>query len=226
MDDPHSPGNFGGAAPVTIMVPQTRRKILQSSGAAFLSTISGCAFDSDHRTTVDTDTTASPTRTESDTPQETIRPACFGEETTPEDSEGVWLGLRFGQTKTDSDGRAVSVKCDKLLLRGGTGHLIKEYDVGAPDQEPTFISGAYAPETEDGRSFRWFGKDVIVQFEEYPGFGSYGSVEAVLSPVRSPLEVAVCADGNYVTSLREDGWRQVVFSLHAAEWAKHPWTPS
>jgi len=220
------------------MVPQSRcsrRKALALLGASVIGGIAGCSqtnpdppetrtssASSSTRRTTRTDTTAETTDTPTSSATATERPIttslgelCSGtEQRSGED--GVWFTLLFDQAVTDSDGRPVAVRCDSMTMHGGTGHELETYDIGVPDNEPTFIEGAYEPETNGDRTYRPFGKRVTVKFTEYPRFLLHSGVSLTIDAVTEeiPLPMTVCTDEPYETAVEKSGWHQKYVGFH------------
>jgi hypothetical protein len=76
---------------------------------------------------------------------------------------GSRIALEFNKTvvpaETDEwgpDTRELAFAAGSLRLTRD-GEIVASYDVGNPDQEPSFVEGVYYPEGGDDRSWRWFG---------------------------------------------------------------------
>ncbi|WP_224338279.1 hypothetical protein [Haloprofundus halobius] len=116
----------------------------------------------------------------------------------------------------DADDREVSIKCSKIILRGGTGHKLRTYNIGSPDEEPKFVDGAYLPEDADGETYRWFGKQTTIRFPKYTSddFGLYGGIDAKFEPASTPLKIGVCTYRSYFEPITKSGWQTEFFDFH------------
>ncbi|WP_435360053.1 glycoside hydrolase family 99-like domain-containing protein [Haloarchaeobius sp. DFWS5] len=68
------------------------------------------------------------------------------------------LDFSDAPTPGPADSRRLAVACDTLVFRDAEGDTVQVYDVGA-SPEPTFGVGVFSPESNDQRTWRWFGTD-------------------------------------------------------------------
>lgn len=179
-------------------------------GALLAGTVAGCSGLSTNRG--ETRTTHSSTTTQLTTTScEPLRI-----EQTPDTENGVWFALVFGRTVTDQ-GRELTIEVDEMTIDGGTGHELETYDIGTPADEPKLIHGAYPPESGNGRTTRWFGKQIIVQFPAHPGgYNRYSEVEMTARPAATepPLVATLYAEDAATYRFTNSDWATYNITLH------------
>lgn len=211
--------SFGGGDDETVTPRRTTTSPTATDTATPSPTDTPTPTETETPTPTDTPT---PTETETETPTPTDTPtergtptptACYGVE--PDvDGETVWIHLDFGRSYELSDGRTVSVLVDSITYRGGTGHAVDTYDAGGNPKEVDFVSGAYEPETVDGRSVRWFEPSFTLRFPDHVwSHGTAISVTLDTSHFDSPVEYTSCSHEYRRGEVAADAWHEADFSF-------------
>lgn len=202
----------------------SRRTYLRHAGTLPFLFGAGCTSpgSSDQTTgeSSDTETSATSTAPTTTPPVTTKRETTAGPEETTTGSRSFSFTLTFDDT-VPNEGRAVSVRCSKLKLYGGTGHELKTYDVGGPSDDLAF-DGAFDPESSDGRTWREFGEHVIVRFEdkyEDSEYSAFSGVELTCATMKTdpPINGTIHAGESHTIAFDKSGWNEYFFSFHGDE---------
>lgn len=204
----------------------SRRQFLRRATVTTTVGLGGCTtFDSNQspeQPTTRSDTpTASPRPTETTTtPDDTSQteapeqtPTSLPEICSSVDlsvENGVWILFDFAESHTLPDGRAVSLRIDEITMRGGTGHEKHTYDIGTPDAEPKLVEGAYEPESDGDRTYRWFEPTFALQFPAPTSWSASIGIDLYpdTSHFESSTETQVCSLSAYVETVPQLSWEE------------------
>lgn len=202
----------------------TRRSVLQAAGALITCSLAGCSIldsDPDDGGPPSSRTTSSPSPSPTDetpTPTPTSVPACNKlTRKAPSMENGVWVAFAFSDAVARDDGPPVTIRCSRMVLRDGTGHVKHTYDIGGSGDQPEFVHGVYEPRQDDKRTYRWFGTEAIVQFPRYEGtWGGYSQVDVFAESAESDttIEATTYAKNSSHYTFDHDGWYEYPITLH------------
>lgn len=204
-----------------------RRRFLQLlTGSSVL--LAGCNSDEDppestiRTTKAETTTTRTTTSPPTSTLQTTTRRSTTKRTTTTENDLVSMQPARFSLTFEQEGVTSDFLKVSELVLRGGTGHKVGEYDIGTDDprsaNEPefSFVRGVSEPHQSGGRTWRTFDSPTTIAFPGAHRLDSYSAYQIECRPrvTETPLQITSHDGNSNTTTVTADEWQTLYFSFH------------
>ncbi|MFB6234858.1 MAG: hypothetical protein ABEH91_05705 [Halopenitus sp.] len=122
--------------------------------------------------------------------------------------------IEFDRAVENEAGQEVTIRCDEMIEKGGTGTTIETYDVGNPADEPE-MQGVFEPREDGGRTYRWFGRKVRIHLADPDGYDFWGGLKMLIDPVTTdpPLHATVYAERTNQLVFDQDGWHYKHFPV-------------
>lgn len=123
--------------------------------------------------------------------------------------------VRPSQTTPDSDDdRELAFACDKLVFFDTNGDVLTEFDIGTAS-EPMLVDGVSYTESDDNRTWRWFGGPGATSILGLDGdlLAEMAEIKLVGRAITDNLQARIDANEWATTLELSEGWDRYMFSV-------------